>query len=576
RVHAHGAKLAVQLQHASKVAQEDVKAGRPMWVPSIPEPKMGDLIADLSPAEIGKVTSAYASPTSSVAYREMTAEDIAYLVGRFAEAAERAQRAGADAVELHAGHGYMLSAFLSPASNRRSDGYGGAIENRARFLVEALRAVREQVGPELAVWCRIDGCEFHTEGGISLSDAQRTAELAEEAGADAIHVSAYADPTSSAAFTDAPLVHQPSGYLAMAEAIKKRVGIPVIAVGRITPDAGEEALRAGRMDFVAMGRALLADPELPNKLAAGATETIRPCVYAYQCVGNVFLREASRCMINPELGREEELSICPAASVRRIAVVGGGPIGLDFARRAALRGHEVHLFERSSELGGRGRLAAHLSEETAEWLRWLANATRAAGVRIETGRELTPEELRSLGPDELIVATGADREIELARGVDAPEVWPAESLEEVLGRPAKRIAVLGEDIIAVKAAEALVGAGHSVVLLGNAPERAWAPQVGLPRRWRALHALREASAELFLDAGAIHAEQGAVHFTPASGAPEQRSVEGILVANGLVASDEIAKGFEAAGFNARRLGDCQGPIYLQRGLLEAARLAQAL
>lgn len=576
RVHAHGAKLAVQLQHAGKVAQEDVKAGRPMWVPSLPSAKTGDLMADLSPREIVKLTSAYTSPTSRLAFHEMTVDDIAYLVGRFAEAAERAQRAGADAVELHAGHGYLLSSFLSPASNQREDAYGGVLEHRARFLVETLRAIRERVGSELAIWCRLDGCEFHAVGGITEADAQRTAELAEAAGADAIHVSAYADPTSAIAFTDAPLVHQPSGYLPMAEAIKKRLRIPVIAVGRITPEAGEAALRAGHADFIAMGRALLADPELPNKLAADAEERVRPCVYAYQCVGNVFLREPSRCMINPELAREEELAIRPAAPARRILVVGGGPIGLEFARRAALRGHDVQLFEREPELGGRGRLAARLSEETADWLRWLVSEAQRAGVRIETGCEVMPDDVHASQAEELVVATGAAREIVLPCGADAPEVLPVESLAEVLTRPAARVAILGDDIIAIKAAEALAEAGHHVLLLGQAPEGAWAPQVGLPRRWRALHALRRAGAELVLGAGPVRAEAGAVHFAPPGGEPQQRDVDRIVVANGLIAADDLAARFEVAGLAPKRLGDCQGPIYLERGLLEAARLAQSL
>ncbi len=576
RVHSHGAKLAVQLQHASKVAQEDVKAGRPLWVPSVPESKRGDLMADLSPTELAKATSAYRAPTAKLAYHEMTEDDVATLVLRFAEAAERAQRAGADAVELHAGHGYVLSSFLSPASNRRGDRYGGSVPNRARFLVETIRATRERVGPALAIWCRIDGCEFGIEGGIREEDAQRTAVLAEEAGADAVHVSAYADPTSAIAFTDAPLVHEPSRYLPMAEAIRKRLSIPVIAVGRITPDAAEEALRAGRADFVAMGRALLADPGLPSKLAAGAADRARPCVYAYQCVGNVFLREPARCMISPELGREEELAIRPAAERRRIAVAGGGPVGLDFARRAAARGHEVTLFEQETELGGRARLAAALAEETADWLHWLESEARRAGVDIHVGREATPETLRTLAPDEVVVATGARRATRLPRGEGAPEQLAVEALPDVLARNPLRVAVLGDDVIAVKAAEALATGGHHVLLLGDAPDGAWAPQVGLPRRWRALHLLRGAGAELVLASGPVRAEQGAVHFAPEGGAPERRAVDLVLAANGLTAADPVAAALEAEGISPHRLGDCRGPVYLQRGLLEGARLAQAL
>lgn len=575
RVHAHGAKLAVQLQHASKVAQEDVAAGRPLWVPSIPTPKMGDLMADLSPAELGKATAAYTGPTSKVAFREMSRADIAELTERFALAAARAQRAGADAVEVHAGHGYVLSSFLSPASNQREDEYGGDVEGRSRFLCEVLRATRERVGPDFAIWCRVDGREFHTEGGITEAMAQRTAELAEEAGADAIHVSAYADPTNAIAFTDAPLVHEPGGYLPLAEGVKKRVGIPVIAVGRITPTAGEEALRAGRADFIAMGRALLADPDLPRKLEAGKGETIRPCVYSYRCVGNVFLREASRCTVNPEMAREGELALRPTEAPRRVVVVGGGPVGLELARRAAHRGHDVTLLEREPELGGRARVAAKISEEMSAWLAWLVSDARRAGARIRTGAAAGPDEVRPLEPDALFVATGATRGGVLDLGTDAPPVLPAEALEQALSGAAGRWAVVGDDVIAVRAAEALSLAGHSVLLLGSGVQGAWAPQLGLPRRWRALHALRTHGAELVLEAGAVRADGGRVSFA-AEGAVASREVDGILVAAGLCAAPDAADALAAAGLDPVRVGDCTGPTYLEAGLLAAARLAEAL
>ncbi len=576
RVHRHGAKLAVQLQHASKVAQEDVKAGRPLWVPSIPPRKGGDLMNDLSPSERAAAAAPFTSPTSKLAYHVMTSDDIASLTQRFAEAAGRAQRAGADAVELHAGHGYMLSSFLSPASNLREDEYGGSHEKRARFLVEVIQAVRDRVGPDFAIWCRIDGCEFRTENGITSEDGQRTAEAAETAGADAVHVSAYADAMSAIGFTDAPLVHDPARYVPMAAAIKKRVSIPVIGVGRITPAAAEEALREGRLDFVAMGRALLADPDLPNKLAAGDPSRIRPCVYSYRCVSNAFLRKPSRCTVNPEMAREGEFGTAEAPVPRRVTVVGGGPIGLELARRAANRGHDVTLLEREAELGGRQRVAASLSEETATWLRWLIGEAHHAGVHIHTGADATPERVAADAPDDVFVATGARRELRVPIGAGAPPIFPAEALREHPLPAPSRVAVLGEDVIAVRTAEALAHEGHSVLLLGAAPDGAWAPQVGLPRRWRALHGLREASAELILDAGPIRLEEGAVHFHPPGGDAERREVDVVWGAYGLTASDEVAGRLEEAGLRVQRVGDCQGPVYLQQGLLAAARLAAGL
>jgi 2,4-dienoyl-CoA reductase (NADPH2) len=573
RCHRHGAKAAAQLQHASKVAQEDVKAGRPLWVPSIPEAKTGDLFAELTREEAAKAASAYRAPGAKIAYHVMDEGDIALLVERFADAAGRAQAAGLDGVELHAGHGYVLSAFLSPASNHRTDRYGGPLENRARFLVETIRAVRARVDPGFAVWCRIDAREFRIPGGISEEDGRRAAELAEAAGADAVHVSAYADPTSGIAFTDAPLVHQPAGFLPFAEAIKKRVRIPVIAVGRLEPDVADEAIRDGRCDFVAMGRKLLADPELPRRLAEGRGEAARPCVYAYRCVGNVFLREASRCVVNPELGREAELTLRPASARRRVAVVGGGPAGLELARRAAARGYEVVLYERERALGGRARIAARLDPESDRFVRWLEASARAAGVEMRLGVEASAASLAG-SADAFVVATGARRKSVVDPAAGAPPVESVDRLDALLEQlaPGRRIVVSGSDVIGVKAAEAFAGAGHAVSLL---EQGAFAPQMGLPRRWRA--------ADLLARQGVVRVK-GVTSVRPVNGGVEVRAPqhEGVIACNlivdarGLEDDETVAKALRALGAEVHAIGDCRGPRYLEAALLDAARLANDL
>ena len=572
RCHRHGAKAAAQLQHAGKVAQEDVRAGRPMWVPSVPEAKPGDLFAELTREEVAKASSAYRAPGARVAYHVMSPDDIAWVVERFADAAARAERAGLDGVELHAGHGYLLAAFLSPATNTRSDAYGGALENRARFLVETIRAVRARVGPGFAVWCRIDAKEFRIPGGIAEADAIRTAQLAEAAGAHAVHVSAYAEPGSAIAFTEAPLVHEPAGFLPFAGAIKRRLSIPVIAVGRLEPEVADAAIRDGRCDFVAMGRKLLADPELPRRLAEGRPEAARPCVYAYRCVGNVFLREASRCVVNPVLGREAELELRPAARPRRIAVIGGGPVGLELARVAAARGHDVVLHERESVLGGRARLAARLDAESARHLDWLERAAREAGVAIRLGAEASAALAGSA--DVFVVATGARREGELAPRAGGVAVASVDRLAGLLDAlaPGRRIAVSGSDVIGVKAAEALAQAGHAVTLLERG---AFAPEMGLPRRWRAADLLARLGARRVKGVREVALGAGGVLCRTKEGEVEI-ACDLVVDATGLAPNPVLADALRSAGAVVHAIGDCCGPRYLEAGLLEAARLAHAL
>jgi 2,4-dienoyl-CoA reductase (NADPH2) len=574
RCHTHGALAAAQLQHASKVAQEDVKAGRPMWVPSVPEAKMGDLFAELTPEEVAKAAAAFQAPGAKVAFHVMSEADCAFVVERFSEAAARAQRAGLDGVELHAGHGYLLSAFLSPASNRRSDAYGGSLEGRARLLCETIRAVRARTGPGFALWCRIDAKEFRIPGGISEEDARRTAERAEAAGADAVHVSAYADPTSGIAFTDAPLVHQPAGFLPFAEAIKKRLRIPVIAVGRLEPELADEAIRDGRCDFVAMGRKLLADPELPRRLAEGRPEAARPCIYSYRCVGNIFLREPATCTVNPALGREAEFAPRPAARPRRVAVVGGGPAGLELARIAAARGHAVVLHERERALGGRARAAARLDAESARFLAWLEREARAAGVEIRLASEASAASLAG-SADLFVAATGARRA--LPSGVapaGAPPVEPADRIAEILDAlaPGRRIVVSGSDVIGVKAAEALAEAGHSVTLL---EQGAFAPEMGLPRRWRAADLLARRGVARVKGVTEVERIAGGVRHRAGPQAAET-PCDLLVEAGGLVADESLAAALRASGLDAHAIGDCRGPRYLEAALGEAARLALAL
>jgi 2,4-dienoyl-CoA reductase (NADPH2) len=394
RIHRHGAKAAIQLQHAGKIATRDLADGRPLSVPSGDiEMSMAGMLDDVTSEEIQAIIGDYAPlPEGGSIFHELSVEEIQGIVTSFAEAASRAKQAGFDGVEIHAGHGYLIAEFLSRASNKRQDQYGGKLENRARMLVEVIGAVRKAVGNDFPVWCRLDGKEFDLEDGITVEDARQTAKLAEAAGVNAIHVSAYGG-RSGITFTRAPLVHAKAGFLPLAAAIKRVVGVPVIAVGRLTPEAGDNVLRQGKADFIAMGRALLADPELPNKLAAGRQEDIRPCIYCYTCVGQIFVKKNVRCAVNPGVAREAEFEIEKSEAPKKVLVVGGGPAGMEAARVAALRGHQVTLCERNRRLGGTALFSSLMWEENGDLVDYLVRQVEKLPIELRLGQEVTPESI---------------------------------------------------------------------------------------------------------------------------------------------------------------------------------------
>jgi 2,4-dienoyl-CoA reductase-like NADH-dependent reductase (Old Yellow Enzyme family)/thioredoxin reductase len=578
RVHAHGAAIAVQLQHAGKTSLQDVIAGRPLWVPSELPEKAGDLFEALSPAEIAAVTSPFMQPTSRLAQHVVTDDDVTTLCGWFADAAERARSAGFDGVEIHAGHGYLISSFLSRSTNLRDDDYGGSLENRARVLLRVIRAVRERVGASFPVWCRLDGVEFRKQNGITEADAQRTAELAVEAGLDAVHVSAYADPRSAIGFTDAPLPHQPSAYLGLARGIKQRVAVPVIAVGRIAPDVAERAIAGGEADFVAWGRALIADPELPAKLArGGARDVVSRCIYSYRCVGNIFLRRAASCAVNPRAGREAELLLEPAARARRVLIAGGGPAGLEAARLLALRGHAVTLCEREPELGGLALAAVAAEPNNAPLIDELLRAVAASKIEVRLGCEVNETLVAEIRPDAVVVAVGARRERPRIPGADAAHVldpWQLRGGIEAALANGPRVAVVGGGLVGVEIAERLAELGASVSLI--AEQTVLAPEMAPPRRWRAVHLLAEHGVTRHTGARLLAIEPGRVTFVESGGATRELSVDGVVLSDALAPDDVLAAALAARGAEVHRIGDCVAPRTFEEAIYEATIVAAAI
>ena len=573
-IHAHGAKVVLQLNHNGLQAGGDRAAGRPLATPSLPEPKRGDLGDYFLADELAALVAG--NPVAGeIRYALLDAAGIARVVNMFAAAALRAKRAGIDAVEIHGGHGYLLASFLSPVTNRRADAYGGSVENRARFLVEVLRAVRAAVGPDFPVWCKIDSTEFALDGGISIEDAKLTARLAEAAGADAISVSAYSDVSKAITHSGSHTPQQPELLVPNARAIKAVVTIPVITAGRIEAVEADRHIAAGAFDFVAFGRKLLADPDLPRKLAAGLAEQVRPCIYCYSCISQAYFRRPVICAINPDMGREYAPAPPPAAR-RRVVVIGGGPVGMAAALRLKAKGHEPILIERSNSLGGAFAAAATAYSPNAHYLDWLRREVADAAIDVRPDTIATVETLSVHKPDVVIVATGAAHAPPAIPGAESSHIVLAETLNEPADLSAidATVGIIGGGIIGLETAAWLNAQGKSVTVIDGAARLG----AGLPivLRARLLTELRQSGVTLIAGAAEIAIQDGGVGWRDAEGRAMRAEAESVIVADRGMPDGALADALGRAGFKVLRAGDCAGEFTLELAIRAVANLVDAL
>lgn len=616
RVHKHGAKIAIQLQHAGKTAVRDLAEGRELWVPSLPPPFKTDMMDSLTREELGAFISS-GRPKNKPQVRVLDKADIAQLVSWFGDAADRARRAGFDGVEIHAAHTYIIAGFLSAYYNKRDDEYGGSLENRARLMLEVIREVRQRTGDDFGVWLRLDARELRLDGGITLEECQAFARLAEAAGVDAVSVSAYAATTTGVAFTEAPLVQKPAGFLDWAAEVRKEVGIPVIAVGRLDPATADRALAEGKCDFIAMGRKLLADPELPNKLIKGDTAAIRPCIYCYVCVSQIFVNQRVKCAVNPFTGHEAQKVILPAAQPQHIVVVGGGPAGLEAARLASLRGHRVTLLERSNRLGGTLFFAALAYPENGALLDNLVHQVRQLPIEVRLNTAATPELLRELGAEQVLVANGASRAAPPIPGANLKHVWSGDELrrlmtgdraEEVakaklsltqrtmmkagsltgasnstdaikqlskLWMPlGKRVVIIGGGLVGLELAEFLVERGRQVTVLE--PDASLGRELSIVRRWRVLDNLRQHQVALLTQVQIERIDERAVHYRTQDGQGVQLAADSVVLAVGAGPNPALAEELASSGLPVHRLGDSHQLGYIEGALRSATEVALAL
>ena len=439
--HAEGAKVSIQLQNAGPEGNAK-NAGAPI-----------------------KAASAIPSVDGRDTPEEVTTEGVYELVKGYGEAAERAMKAGADAVEIHMAHGYLVNSFLSPRTNKRVDEFGGSFENRMRFSRLIIEEVKAKTQGKIAILARINSTE-DMPGGLDNHDMAAIAAYLEDCGLDALHVSRAVHVKDE--YMWAPTVIHGGFSAELVTEIKNSVSIPVITVGRYTePQFAELMVRQGRADMVAFGRQSLADPEMPVKAQEERLEDMTPCIACLQgCVANMYAGQPICCLTNPFLGHEID-GLPMAEKSKKVIVIGGGVAGMCAAYIAQTRGHEVTLYESTNVLGGNMRLAAYPpgKGDITNMIRSYIVKCEKAGVTIKMNTECTIDTIKAENPDAVIVATGSKTLILPIEGINNPDIIHGADLLDGKRAAGKKVLVVGGGMVGAETAEFLGEQNHDVTVI---------------------------------------------------------------------------------------------------------------
>lgn len=602
-VDAHRALVELVHEHGAKIQPQIVHAG-----PDGLGPEMHG-VTSLGPS----VIPSYLTGRPSA---EISTTQLVEVLDLFKAAVRRAAEAGYDGIELHAAHGYMLlGSFLAPQRNRRTDEYrGDSVRGRIRVVLETLAAIRSEIGDALPITLRISGYE-RVAGGRPIHETAQVAPELVAAGVNAFHV--------SGGVIDRLVTGMVNGAddgdglnVGAAAAVKEVVDVPVIAVGRIhDPARAERILADGRADFIAMGRPLLADPDLPRKLASGQAHRICRCISCENCIDAMEQRFAVDCAVNPRTGKERELTPLRATRAKRVMVIGGGPAGLEAARVASERGHRVTLFERSGQLGGALRWSCVLHPENEPFLRYLRDEIASSAVKVHLSHAVSAEEAVGLAPDAVVVATGGRVVVPVIPGADLPHVYTGPVLRELINGHAEsadpaahrlgarllagwrqrlvapaavrvatrawmplghRLVLVGGDLVALELAEFLARRGRLVSILE--PGKAIAPEVGDKRRTEHMDRLDRLGVTVHVRADITRITAHAVAFTPYGGTERELPADGVVLA-GTPQPDTTLFDTLAArmpGTDVHAAGDCSGVGLIRKATEDGARVACAI
>jgi len=545
-----GAVPAVQLHHGGRQTSAKVIGGLPVAPSPLPCPSIR-----------GEV-------------RPLTVDDIHKLVKEFGNAAERALEAGFELIEIHGAHGYLVNQFLSRFSNIRKDDYGGDIPGRTRFAQEIVREIRKRVGDQYPISFKISAMEF-VEGGLNIEESIQILKILIKEGVDVVQVSAGNDATPE--WICQPMFMEKACLTDFAWAIKKELDVPIMAVGRINdPLLAEDIIKSGKADLVCMGRGLLADPAMPNKAREGRLDDIRTCIACNTCMESIFRKGRVECLVNPTLGREKEMVFKPAKTIKKVMVVGAGPGGLNVAWVAARRGHNVHLFEKQSQLGGQLILgsATHYKKELRKLIRFQKKQMERFGVTCHLNQEVTPDTLRDHSPDVVILATGSIPTVPQIEGIDNALVI---SINEALnghGRGKGNCVVVGGGPTGCEIAFHLSEKGCRVTIVEMLSKLG--SQLESMTRRILLRKLKENKVSFMTDSRVIRIQENGVIIADKDGGQTTIPADQVVFSIGNQPEESLFNQIKSMGFEVHRIGDCLEPRSAKAAIYEGAVLGRAI